>query len=473
MGDVINVKLCDELKMKGIMCKGFGLISKYTMLDRDLSLTAKSIYAFLCSMAGNGNTAFPGRDTITYYLGINKETFYTHFKQLTDQGYISVQKQVAERGRFAHNLYCIESNPKKFAEETQQTNGGTLYGSLAYCGLTSSGYGMIPKAVMYDERLSAKAKGLYAYFASFTGSGKVAFPKQENIIYHLHISKDLYYKCLKELVGHNYITVVQRFVNGRRGVNDYYLSDKPGSVAESTVPQEVEQLPVFPDTVKPDTEKQDAVKQDTEKQPEEKQDTGKQDTKEQPEAKPDTIINSSPSTNLKNNSLNKINHINPTQSVPLQQGEMDEMDSVQEEDLLKQRKAAKWRKYLRTYYSQSREELKQDLEANLGYEDFQFTGIPPNIASLNSLVEIILDAVCSKGDTIKISGEVLDKYEVAQVLFSLTIDHLNYVLDCVTNTSSNIKNIKAYYLKSLYEAPKSYELYELKMVNELDQARYL
>lgn len=475
MGDVVNVSWSDILRTEGVTCKGFGVMPKYPLLDRDLSLTAKTIYAYLCSYTGNGDTAYPGVDTIIAHLGLNRETYYIHFKQLTSQGYISVQKQVGASSRFAHNIYRIESNPKKFVD-AQQNNveGGTISGSLSFGGLKSAGYGLIPKAIMIDNRISTKAKGLYAYFASYTGAGKVAFPKLETILYHLKITTTSYYKYQKELIRTNYLQVVQRYVNGRRGVNDYYLVDKPNESSVAIAPEVVEQLPKIPYT-----EKQAVIKQTTEKQDTVKQTAAKQHVEKQPVEKPAAIINSSTINNLKNNSLSKINPINPLQAtVPQQEDllarrEIDEMDSVQKEDFLKQQKAAKWRRILRTYYSQSREELKQDLEANLGYEEFELTGIPPNIASLNSLVEIILDAVCSKGDTIKISGEVLDKYEVAEVLFSLTIDHLNYVLDCVTNTSSNIKNIKAYYLKSLYEAPKSYELYELKMVNELDQAGYL
>ena len=58
---------------------------------------------------------------------------------------------------------------------------------------------MIPKAVMVDQRLPIKSKGIYAYFASFTGAGNHAFPKKETILYHLAISENTYYKFYKIL----------------------------------------------------------------------------------------------------------------------------------------------------------------------------------------------------------------------------------------------------------------------------------
>jgi len=77
----------DQLKVEGINFKGFGILPKYVMLDPDLSIEAKTIYAYFCSFAGNGSATFPGRDKILSDLPMSKDAYYKHFRQLTDQGY--------------------------------------------------------------------------------------------------------------------------------------------------------------------------------------------------------------------------------------------------------------------------------------------------------------------------------------------------------------------------------------------------
>lgn len=96
----------DKIVMQGINSKGFGIIPKLVMQDRRLSIQAKAIYAYLCSYAGNGETAFPSRNKILFDLCINKDTYQKYLKQLKDYGYIKVQK-VRKDGRFIRNLFIL------------------------------------------------------------------------------------------------------------------------------------------------------------------------------------------------------------------------------------------------------------------------------------------------------------------------------------------------------------------------------
>lgn len=217
----------DLLRIEGIGCKGYGIIPKYVMLDTDLSIEAKSIYAYLCSYSGSGTTAFPGREKILYDLQIGKQAFYTHFKQLTDQGYILVTRRKDESKKFKNNVYTLVENPKKFLLPASTQEKNSLYSRIYFSGIKSLGYGMIPKAVMVDQRLPIKSKGIYAYFASFTGAGNHAFPKKETILYHLAISENTYYKFYKILTQLNYISSVQRHIKGKLSIKDYYLNAKP------------------------------------------------------------------------------------------------------------------------------------------------------------------------------------------------------------------------------------------------------
>lgn len=265
----------DQLKVEGINFKGFGILPKYVMLDPDLSIEAKTIYAYFCSFAGNGSATFPGRDKILSDLPMSKDAYYKHFRQLTDQGYITVEQQGGNSGAiYGKNIYTLVSNPKKFSEKPEDTKHGLAYSRIRFSGLKAAGFGMIPKAVMIDPRLPVKAKGVYAYFCSFTGSGNNAFPKKEKILFHLGIAEKTYYKFYKLLTELNYITAVQRHIDGRLQVNDYYLNDTPNAA-------NAQKKTVFScstqDGKKQDTELkiQDGKKQDTEKQDSKKQDTNK------------------------------------------------------------------------------------------------------------------------------------------------------------------------------------------------------
>ena len=48
-----DMTLPDRLRLEGVNCLGYGVVPKYAMLDRDLSITAKAIYAYFCSMSGS------------------------------------------------------------------------------------------------------------------------------------------------------------------------------------------------------------------------------------------------------------------------------------------------------------------------------------------------------------------------------------------------------------------------------------
>lgn len=92
--------------------------------------------------------------------------------------------------------------------------------------IKQKGFGIIPKLVMQDKRLSIEAKAIYAYMASYAGAGDTAFPGVELMKDHLGVSEKRFYKYRKELVDLGYITVIRtRNEDGnRRGRNIYTLN---------------------------------------------------------------------------------------------------------------------------------------------------------------------------------------------------------------------------------------------------------
>ncbi|KRQ85854.1 hypothetical protein ABG79_02368 [Caloramator mitchellensis] len=68
-----------------------------------------------------------------------------------------------------------------------------------------AGYGIIPKQVMKDTRLSIEAKAIYAYLSTYAGNNGLAFPSLELILSDLKIHKNRFYKHLTLLIDHGYI----------------------------------------------------------------------------------------------------------------------------------------------------------------------------------------------------------------------------------------------------------------------------
>lgn len=244
------------LRLEGIYRKGYGIVPKFVMHDRALSLESKAIYAYLCALAGGGAHTFPYRATILRQVGLSKNTYYRHYNPLIEQGYLRVERPA---DKTAANIYTLLQNPKQLA--AQPAPPAPAGARLRYRGLKAHGYGTIPRVVMCDERLSAKAKGLYAYFCSYCGAGDCAFPRKDAILYHLGISEPTYYKAYAQLRELGYLTAVQRKEGSRFGVNDYYLSDAPAP-PESPDPRNGDITP--PDQTSPHIRNRDTTNGDTE-----------------------------------------------------------------------------------------------------------------------------------------------------------------------------------------------------------------
>ena len=96
-------------------------------------------------------------------------------------------------------------------------------------GVMSRGYGILPKYPMLDDSLTLEAKGIYALFCSYAGSGNTAFPGWQRIVGLLGVNKDTYYKHLRLLTEQGYVQVERIKTPGARGFqrNRYTLVSCP------------------------------------------------------------------------------------------------------------------------------------------------------------------------------------------------------------------------------------------------------
>ena len=84
---------------------GFGILPREIMRS-SLSTTAKAIYAYLASFAGNTRKAFPSVRLICNELGMSENTFYKYLKELKDLGVVEIIKE-REQGKFTKNIYKL------------------------------------------------------------------------------------------------------------------------------------------------------------------------------------------------------------------------------------------------------------------------------------------------------------------------------------------------------------------------------
>jgi uncharacterized protein YdaT len=72
---------------------------------------------------------------------------------------------------------------------------------------------------------------------------------------------------------------------------------------------------------------------------------------------------------------------------------------------------------------------------------------------VDGIVALMTDTVCSSRRKIVIGGEFMPAAVVRSRLLSLDYSHIEYVLGCMSRTTTKINNIKQYLLTTLYNAP--------------------
>ena len=78
---------------------------------------------------------------------------------------------------------------------------------------------------------------------------------------------------------------------------------------------------------------------------------------------------------------------------------------------------------------------------------------------LSALVDILVDAVCSKRKTIRIAGDDKPINVVKSQFMKLNSSHVEYVMDSLKSNTTKVRNIKQYILATLYNAPLTMSSY--------------
>ena len=84
---------------------------------------------------------------------------------------------------------------------------------------------------------------------------------------------------------------------------------------------------------------------------------------------------------------------------------------------------------------------------------------------LDELVELMVDTVCSRRETIRIAGDDYPAEVVKSRFLKLNSSHIEYVLDRMRENTTYVRNIKKYLLAALYNAPATIDSYYTSLVS--------
>ena len=81
------------------------------------------------------------------------------------------------------------------------------------------------------------------------------------------------------------------------------------------------------------------------------------------------------------------------------------------------------------------------------------------------ILEIMIETACSRSKFFSINGAQIPAERVRERLLSLNAMDIEYVLDALNQNTSKIQNIRAYLLATIYNAPKTINLYYQTLAN--------
>ena len=263
-----------------------------------------------------------------------------------------------------------------------------------------------------NGKLSLKAKGLLSMMLSlpedwnYTTRGLAAICKE---------GVDAIGGALRELEAAGYIVRHQlRDRQGRISDTEYVIYEQPQPKNPDT-PQ--------PDTASPDTENPDMEKPDTEKPAE---------------------------LNIeKSNTQKSITHGSSTDSIPFRETAAARPPERKGRDAMSV-----------TEIENYRELILENIEYDCLKQRY-----PLYLDDLNEIVELLVETVCAKRKTTRISGADFPHEIVRSRFLKLDSSHIEFVMDCLQKNTTQVRNMKQYLLAVLFNAPTTMNNHFTSLVN--------
>ena len=110
-----------------------------------------------------------------------------------------------------------------------------------------------------------------------------------------------------------------------------------------------------------------------------------------------------------------------------------------------------------------REIYREIILDNIGYE-YLIQDSHIDRGQLDEIAELIVDTVCYARKTIRVAGDDYPAEVVKSRFMKLDSSHVQYVMDCMRDNTTYVRNIKKYLLAALYNAPSTISNYYSSLV---------
>ena len=90
---------------------------------------------------------------------------------------------------------------------------------------------------------------------------------------------------------------------------------------------------------------------------------------------------------------------------------------------------------------------------------------PEDAGLIDEIVELMTETVCARRKTTRVCGADFPAEVVKSQLLKLDAEHIRFVLKCLRENTTKVKNIKQYLLATLYNAPLTINSYYSALVN--------
>lgn len=279
-----------------------------------------------------------------------------------------------------------------------------------------------------DKRISLKAKGLLSQMLSLPEDWDYTLPGLASINSE---GKDAIRAAVAELERAGYIQRRQRIDKaGKFSGNEYIIREYPVSVS---TPQEGPSS-TFPSSGNPTTENPSADLTPTD-------------------------FPTQQNIELKNKKKNKKTDSRSKESFPIPSAPFPD-GTVEEEPKGRDSKRGRCCAMKKSEMDAYRELIRE----NIRYDDF-VREHPWDAGQLDEMVELMVEAVCSKREALRVAGNELPQAVVKSRLLKLDDGHIRFVFDCLNHNTTQVRNIKQYLLTTLYNAPVTMENHYAAQVN--------
>ena len=104
-------------------------------------------------------------------------------------------------------------------------------------------------------------------------------------------------------------------------------------------------------------------------------------------------------------------------------------------------------------------ELKRyTVEENIDY-DILIERFPNRKAMIDEIVDLMVEVLCSNREFIPIASDTHPIEQVKERFESIDSGHIEYILECLDKTTTDIRNIKQYLLSVIFNAPQTMDNY--------------